>query len=343
MVRELLATVRELRSDREQLQARIDWLVRAHFGRRSERLEGPTLFDEHPAPEPPPIDPPPEPSAVEVAKVKGHGRRPKSKDLPRERVVIDVTEAEKACPCCGEARVKIGADVSERHDYRPACIFIREFERPTYLCKHCERKGEAVQAVQAPLPPEPIPKGTCAAGLLAHVIVSKYVDHLPLYRLESILGRLGWEVSRSTLCDQMMKCAGVLTPLYLVMCARVRQSFTLHTDDTSVTLLNPLRTAHAWVYVGDTAHPYTVFDLSPGRQQNYPEKFLEGYPGYIHADGYAGYNPLYAAGATHVGCWAHTLRAQSLIDDARRVCPDRPALPISRFHRYFDGRRVLAA
>jgi hypothetical protein len=87
----------------------------------------------------------------------------------------------------------------------------------------------------------------------------------------------------------------------------LRASFALHVDDTPIALLHPRRTAYAWVYVGDRANPYTVFDLS-GRQQEFPEKFLAGYRGFIHADAYAGYNPLYAAGATHVGCWMHARR-----------------------------------
>src|SRR6185436_17872707 len=123
-----------------------------------------------------------------------------------------------------------------------------------------------------------------------------------------ILGRLGWDVSRSTLCGQVMACAHVLRPLYELMVLRVKQSYALHADDTHVTLLDPHRTAYAWVYVGDALNPYTVFDLTDGRHQKFPEKFLAGYQGFIHADGYAGYNPLYAAGATHVACWAHARR-----------------------------------
>jgi transposase len=308
MIRELLTTVGQLRSTIDKQAAHIHYLVRMTFGRRSERIEGPTLFDALPTPEPvaPPAEP--EPETTVVVKRKGHGRRKRPADLPCERDVLDVTEAEKACPCCGEQRVKIGADVSSRLDYRPACLFRHELERPTYICRHCEQQGENIQAVQAPLPPEPIPRGTVAAGLLAHVIVCKWFDHLPLYRLESILARLGWDVSRSTLCDQMMNCARVLTPLYDLMCRRVKTSWALHADDTPVTLLNPRRTAYAWVYVGDLVNPYTVFDLSAGRQQDFPEKFLAGYRGYIHADAYAGYNPLYAGGATHSGCWMHVRR-----------------------------------
>ena len=141
----------------------------------------------------------------------------------------------------------------------------------------------------APTPQRPV-------GLLAHVIVSKYVDHLPLYRQQSILGRLGWEVTRSTLCDQVMACAGVLAPLYQLMCDRARASASLHTDDTPVALLAPRRTAHAWVYVGDAANPYTLFDLSVGRTQDAPVAFLAGFKGFLHADGYAGYNALVTDG-----------------------------------------------
>ena len=309
MVAELFATVTHLRTTIEKQQAHIQYLVRLTFGRRSERVEGPTLFDlSAPAEEAVSAPPPDVPGPTVVGKHRGHGRRPRRAALPREREVLDLTEAERACPCCGEVRVRIGADVSERLDYRPACLFVRVLERPTYLCRRCEQQGNNIQAVQAPLPPEPIPRSTVGAGLLAHVIVSKWFDHLPLYRLEGILARLGWDVTRSTLCDQMMRCAELLTPLYDLMCRRVRGSFALHADDTPIALLNPRRTAYAWVYVGDQANPYTVFDLSVGRQQEFPEKFLAGYRGFIHADAYAGYNPLYAAGATHVGCWAHARR-----------------------------------
>jgi transposase len=132
--------------------------------------------------------------------------------------------------------------------------------------------------------------------------------HLPLYRQESILSRLGWDVTRSTLCDQVMKCANVLRPLYELMHRRILLSLAVHTDDTPMTLLDPHRTAYAWVYLGDATQPYTLFDLTAGHGHEFPEKFLAGYQGYIHADGFTGYNPLYAGGATHVGCWMHARR-----------------------------------
>jgi hypothetical protein len=188
-----------------------------------------------------------------------------------------------------------------------------------------------------PLPTEPIPRGTAAAGLLAHVIVSKYVDHLPLYRQQSILGRLGWNVTRSTLCDQLIACADVLAPLYRLMCDRVRASASLHADDTPVVLLAPRRTAHAWVYVGDAANPYTVFDVSVGRTRDAPTTFLKGYTGFVHADGYAGYNPVYEAGAGHAGCWMHVRR---YFFDARLSDPARSHDALARIRALYAIERA---
>src|SRR5262245_4260183 len=333
---ELLATVAELRSTVEKQQAHIDRLVRMTFGRRSERVTGPTLFDDIPDPGPLPVNNSPtvrdSPPDSATPKRRGHGRRPIPADLPRERVEIDLTDAEKACPCCQRPRIRIGAEVSERLDYRPASLFVRQVIRPSYACRVCERAGDDPQIVQPPLPPEPIPRGTVAAGLLAHVIVSKYIDHLPLYRQESILGRLGWMVTRSTLCDQIMTCAGVLEPLYRLMCDRVLRSAALHADDTSVVLLAPRRTAHAWVYVGDPSNPYTVFDLSVGRSGDAPAAFLRGYKGFVHADGFTGYNPIYEGGATHVGCMMHVRR---YFFDARLNDPARAHEALGRIRALY--------
>jgi transposase len=320
---ELLRTITQIRAELDQRQATIERLMRIAFGRRSERLEGPTLFDACAAPIPPPAPEPPvtpEPiTTTPVKKRKGHGRKPLPENLPHERFEIDLTEPEKLCPCCGKPRIRIGADTSERLDYRPACLFIRETVRPKYGCSACEAQDASPQIVMPPLPPEPIPRGIAASGLLAHLLVSKYLDHLPLYRLESIFERLGWNVSRSTLCDLVMQSAGVLQPLYEEMMRRVLLSAVLHTDDTSLTLLAPLRTAHAWVYVGDALRPYTVFDLSVGRREEFPQAVLKGYKGFLQADGYSGYDAIYAAGATHVGCWAH---ARRYFYDARLSSPE---------------------
>ena len=128
----------------------------------------------------------------------------------------------------------------------------------------------------------------------------------------------------------------MLEPLYRLMCDRVRRSAALHTDDTPVALLAPRRTAHAWVYVGDAANPYTVFDLSVGRSRDAPAAFLKGYTGFVHADGYAGYNPVYEGGATHVGCWMH---ARRYFFDARLTDPERAHEALARIRALYAVER----
>ena len=110
------------------------------------------------------------------------------------------------CACCGTAKLRIGQTVNERLDYQPMAIFVRELIRPVYACRACESQGHDPQIAKAVLPPEPLPKSNIGAGLLAHVIVSKMCDHLPLNRQESILARHGWDVRRSTLCDHLRTC-----------------------------------------------------------------------------------------------------------------------------------------
>jgi transposase len=202
VIAELRGVVADLRKQVEAQQAHIHRLVKITFGRGGERVEGPTLFDGMDLPEaeaPTPVEPP-TPEVPPATRRKGHGRRCKPKDLPRRAEVIDLSEAEKVCACCGTAKIRIGQTVSERLDYQPMAVFVRELIRPTYACRSCEQQGHDPQIAKAALPPEPIPKSNVGAGLLAHVIVSKVVDHLPLNRQESILARHGWDVRRRRGC-----------------------------------------------------------------------------------------------------------------------------------------------
>ncbi len=221
--------------------------------------------------------------------------------------MIDLSDAEKACACCGTAKVHIGQTIDERLDYQPMTLSVRELIRPVYACRSCESQGHDPQIAKAVLPPEPLPKSNVGAGLLAHVIVSKFCDHLPLHRQESILARHGWDVRRSTLCDHLRKCVDLLTPLYDLMRRRLLRSFALHADDTPLVLLRPRRTAYAWVYLGDAANPFTLFDLTAGRSRNFPQAFLAGYTGSVHADAYDGYNAVHNH-VRHLGCWMHARR-----------------------------------
>jgi len=173
--------------------------------------------------------------------------------------------------------------------------------------------------ISAPKPPTPIAKGLPGPGLLAHLIVSKYVDQLPLYRLERIYQRQGVLLPRSTTCDWLAACAELLRPLYDLMVTRVLRSRWLHTDDTTVKNQQPqpeaTATSRLWVYLGDTFHPYNVFDFTATRRRDGPQRFLADFRGYLHADAFSGYDALYLPGSTgaepsiiEVACNAHARR-----------------------------------
>jgi transposase len=173
--------------------------------------------------------------------------------------------------------------------------------------------------IAASKPPMPIAKGLPGPGLLAHLIVSKYTDHLPLHRLQRIYERQGLFLHRSTLCGWLGACADLLRPLYDLMVRVVLQSRALHTDDTTVKLQDPtthlLSVARLWAYLGDAAHPYHVFDFTVNRKRDGPEQFLANYQGYLHADAFSGYDGLYlpdprtaTARIIEVACNAHARR-----------------------------------
>ena len=158
-----------------------------------------------------------------------------------------------------------------------------------------------------------MPRYLVAPGLLAQVIVSKFGDHLPLYRQAQQFARQGIPLSRSTLCDWLKQSAGVLTPLCHLMTQEVWRSLVVQSDDTPVGVLDARRDAtrqgRLWVYLGDDAHPHTVYAYSPNREQQWPQTFLASYVGYLQADVYSGYDGLFAGGKiVEVGCWAHARR-----------------------------------
>jgi len=192
-------------------------------------------------------------------------------------------------------------------------------ERPQPQTQPRQSLDSGAVVIAAPKPAMPIAKGLPGPGLLAHLIVSKAVDHLPLNRLERIYERQGLFLHRSTLCDWMAACANLLRPLYDLMVGVVMQSRSLHTDDTTVKMqelvTHILSTARMWVYLGDAAHPYNVFDFTLNRKRDGPQQFLANYQGYLHADAFSGYDGLYlpdprtaAARIIEVACNAHARR-----------------------------------
>jgi len=233
MIRELLDILRQTRRENEQLQHRLDLLLRRLYGPRTERFDPdqilliPDAF-EPVTPEPADTVPPaPEPRPESPKRARPHGRRPLPKALPREPQSYVLTEAERRCPECGQTRVKIGEEHSEQLDYRPASLFVIDHIRWTYACPHCEG-----QVVTAGKPAQPIDKGLPGPGLLAHVATEKFADHLPLNRQVRRLARQGVELSRSTLCDWMAGTAKTLEPLHELMKALILLCNVIHTDDS---------------------------------------------------------------------------------------------------------------
>lgn len=311
-----------------KMEHRLEQLLRRLYGRSSEKIDPAQLqffrdaLEELRAEEKAPEDetlPETEPRRIPR---KAHGRRRIPKDLPRVRVVHDLPEDEKTCPCCGKECVLMGEETSEQLDFEPAKLTVIEHVRLKYACKACEENASesGPQIVTAEKPLAPIEKGLAAPGLLSYVIVSKYGDHLPLYRLERILDRHGIDIARSTMCDWMRQSAEALKPLYDLMVREALASKVLHTDDTPVNVLDremdKTRTGRFWVYVGDEAHPSTVFSYTPDRSRDGPVKFLDGWGRdtrrYLQADAFGGYDGIYAGEAggnvVEVACWAHARR-----------------------------------
>jgi transposase len=318
LIRQLADTLRLKEHLIEKLQHQLEQLLRQRYGRKSEKLDPAQLLlfarevlealeAESPVPQPV-AEPSPSPPEPAPAKKNGHGRKPLPAHLPRRRVVHDLAAEKLPCPDCGMMRTKIGEESREQLEYIPASVIVLQHVRPKYACPAC-----AANVVIADRLPEPIEKGLPGPGLLAQVIVSKYADHLPLYRQERIFYRFGVELPRQTTCDWMAVCAGLLEPIWDAMLQRILRGRVIQTDDTPVKVQDPstgaMSTGRLWIYLGDWDHPFLVYDYTPDRSGDGPQRMLDGYKGYLQADAYSGYDALYAGGQIiEVGCWAHARR-----------------------------------
>src|ERR1700680_124158 len=238
-------------------------------------------------------------------------RRPLPEHLPRE--VRKYLPKQAACPECGGELKSLGEDVSEILEYVPARFQVIRQVRPKLACACCER------IVQAQAPSRPIERGIAGPGLLAHVLVSKYGDHLPLYRQSEIYAREGVELERSTLADWVGGTSQLLAPLVEVLRRHVTSAAKLHADDTPVPVLAPgngkTKTGRLWTYVrddrpaGDETPAAVWFAYSPDRKGEHPQAHLSSFTGTLQADGYAGFDAVYETGRIQeAACWAHVRR-----------------------------------
>jgi transposase len=309
-VEALKALVLASRAEVEHLKLIIAKLKRLQFGRHSEKLDR-EIEQLELRLEELQVSAAPTPSDT-VEKAAGHTpvRRPLPEHLPRTRV--EHTPA-CACPECGAAMRKIGEDVAEVLDYVPARFRVIQHVRPKLACPACER------IVQVEAPSRPIERGLAGAGLLAHVLVSKYADHLPLYRQTQIYAREGVELERSTLADWVASCFRLLDPLVHALARYVTAAHKLHADDTPVPVLDPGRgrtkTGRLWTYVRDDRAaaseeaPAVLFRYAPDRKGERPRAHLAPFTGILQADAYAGFGHLYEGGRIQeAACWAHARR-----------------------------------
>ena len=238
-------------------------------------------------------------------------RRPLPEHLPRE--VHTHLPGEEACPDCGGQLRKLGEDVSEILERIPATYKVIRHVRVKMACSRCD------VIVQAPAPSRPIERGLPGPNLLAHVLVSKYAVHLPLYRQSEIFAREGIELERSTLADWVGAASHLLAPLVDQIRRHVLAAEKIHADDTPVPVLAPgngkTRTARLWTYVrddrpsGQPVPPAVWFAYTADRKGEHPRRHLSDFTGILQADGYAGFHHLYEGGKIHeAACWAHVRR-----------------------------------
>lgn len=299
----------------ESLEYRLQLVLQARYVSRTEKLspedKQASLFDEPQALS--------ELQQKEIAQAeqeinvasyqrKKSGRRPLPSHLPRIQHIHDLKEEGKICHCGHELKC-IGEEKSEQLEIIKPKMQVIQNIRLKYACKHCE---ETIKTAELPL--QVIPKSIATPGLLAHVLVSKYCDHLPLYRQENILNRIGVDIPRMTLCQWMMKCGELLSLLIEIMKNHIITYDIAHADETKVQVLKEKgRTAqqlsYMWLYIGgEKEKRCTVYEYQPTRSGVVAEIFLKGFKGYLHVDGYGGYERLFDKGIIGVGCMAHARR-----------------------------------
>jgi len=332
------------------LQHQVEQLLRRVYGRRSEKRDPrQMMFDELliDAIEQPPV--PIEPLAEMPLKAqapkksrpktrRNHpGRIPIPEHLERVEIILDIPEQEKVCPETGRPLKQIGFEVSEKLEYKPGKLFVNVYKRPKYVSPD-SMVSDQVGVITAPMPDHPIEKCKADVGLISHVIVSKFADHLPLYRQDTIFEREGVMIPRATQTSWILQTYDAIEPLGDVLKQVVLESDILFTDDTVIPLQvkgrGRVKKGRLWVYVrGGPGPPLAVYDFSPDRSKKRPLGFLGNYQGYIHADAYSGYDELFRKeGVVEVGCWVHARRK---FDESASSRPEEATEILARIGRLY--------
>jgi transposase len=334
----------ELRVEMLRLQLELERYKKWYYGPRADRLQSPgdlaqMLLNFAEEMDRKPVNPDDLPSRSEtqeelrrVKRRKGRRNLANFENLPVTVQIHELNAAERACPCCGIERKEIGADESWQVEYFPGHFERIHHLRKKYACEGCESNGNNPQMETAAKPEMAIDKGMAGPGLLAYIATSKFADYLPLYRLEDIFQRQGFEISRATQSVWCGDMADLAETLWELMGERVRASHVVATDDTIMPMQSKGKTTNArmWVYVGDDDNPYNVFDFTLNRGRDGPKFFLKDYRQVLLADAYGGYNGVVAGNEiTRAGCWAHMRRK---VIEAEKAAPEiaREAIELVR-------------
>ncbi len=306
----------------ERLRVQIARLWHERFGRSSERLTGEVeqlelrldevLADIAATGGADVAEDEPAGAVAPEEKVRRRGRRPLPEALPR-RDVEHLPAEGCACRSCGGALRKVGESVTEVLEYRPGRFEVVRHVRPAFSCRACETM------TQAPMPAMPIERGRPGPGLLAHVLVSKYCDHIPLYRQSEIYARDGLVLPRGLLAGWVGKAAALAEPVAEFIGRHAVAGPRVHADDTPMPMLSPGRgrtqTARFWAYLrddrpfGGTDPPAVFYEFTPDRRGEHPQRRLRDFGGILQADAYSGFNALYEGGrVVEAACWTHARR-----------------------------------
>lgn len=256
-------------------------------------------------------------------------------NLPREKVIIDLPEAQKLSSN-GTALKRIGKDRVEKLVYKPGYWFVKEFIYPKYADSSNALKG----VKRAPSPDFAVPGGMLNESMYAWLIYSKFALHLPHYRLEEMMRSAGIELSRQTLSSGCVKAAEALRSLYELIRQEIIKRGIIFADETPVKMLDPgagkTKKTYIWVYAADgKSPPYRIFDFTLKHNHTYPGKMLKNFKGYLHADAFDGYNALFKDGSiTECGCWMHVRKKYFEAEDAPKTLRNKVLRKIRNIYRY---------
>ncbi len=343
-------TNESLAKEIERIKFEYEQLKRCLYGRRSERHlvaddSQLSLFDQ--GKEPDDNNANHSEAEVETEEITYQRRKRRKKDrfpenLPREVETIDVPEAERLCTCCGDAMPIIATDVRERLEYVPARMIVHELHYPKRACSKC-KAGVTVAS-----PPEADHNGAALTagsrygfGVTAQIILGKYADHLPLYRLEDVFARAGVVIPRSTQVDLLTAAADLLRPLVDTIKARLLASDVLGMDDTpvrlqDVSLPGKMRTARMWLARGREAAPYNVFFFHESRERDGPARFLSEYNGWVTVDAYGVNDGVYLGSEGRIRASCCHSHARRKFEAAKSNDPTRASRALGLYRQLYD-------